>query len=399
MDNTIKTNPAFVLGLYIPGIAIIKHLANNGINVIGLSYIKDVPGFYLNAVKTYLVPSPITNPTKLTEWLISKARECTSTPVLYNTSDDFVKFLAINKDHLSPYFLFPWESAELSASLSSKLELSRIAKKAGVAIPHTIELSGFNNIDFSQIKYPCIIKPLFANDWRTSTLKEMVGSSKVINIENQNELKTWVNKFDSVDSKVLIQELIPGDDSDLFYCVVYRARDQQIKRFFCGQKIRITPIHFGSASYVVTTDAIPFLSIIEKLLDSVDYVGPAGIEFKKDLRDGSYKLIEVNSRFGLWDDLSIDMGSDVFLGYYEDMTDQNPTQLKPSHKKVKWLSFSRDIPDFIQYIREGKITFFGWLVSIYPPIKIAECYKGEFRLLLFFVFGKIIRKLRKLVNV
>jgi predicted ATP-grasp superfamily ATP-dependent carboligase len=88
------------------------------------------------------------------------------------------------------------------------------------------------------------------------------------------------------------------------------------------------------------------------LLNSIDYTGPAGIEFKIDERDGQPKLIEVNARFGLWDNLCIYLDSDLFMAYYEDLTDQHPMLQHPQNKRVKWLSLSRDIPNFLLYIKE-----------------------------------------------
>lgn len=394
-----KSNPVFVLGLYLPAIAIIKHFNEQGITAIGLSYIPEVPGFKLKKAKTFHIPSPVANPELLLDWLINKARQYVAKPVLFNTSDDYVQFLDAYREKLKPHFLFNWDSVATAKSLSSKLELSRIARSADVPLPATYEVDEGRDVDYDILSYPCLIKPLYANEWRSPQLKSLIGSNKVMVIHSKDEMQKWSRKLSETKARYLLQELIPGPDENLFYCVVYRTQDKRIIRYFCGNKIRITPIHFGSASYVKTVSAEPFMPLIEKLLCDVDYTGPAGIEFKLDTRDNQYKLIEVNARFGLWDDLSIDLQTCVFCGCYEDLTAQNPALMPPLDKQIRWVSLSRDIPDFLDYIKEKQLTFAGWLKSLAPPIKVSEYYKGEIPLLMHFLFIRFIRKFRKIFHV
>jgi len=393
------THSAFILGLYIPGIAIIKHLSKLNIEIIGLSYIRNVPGFKLRFSKTYYIPSPNVRPELLVNWLINKAQQYSHKPVLFNTSDDFVQFLDTNKDKLKDYFLFPWESTGIAKMLTSKLELSRYAKSIKVALPNTFEVEDESDLNLNEISYPCLIKPLYANEWRSNEMKAIIGSNKVIIIQNSGEMDNWRQKLKGHKAKYLIQELIPGPDDNLFYCVVYRSRKGEIIRYFCGQKIRITPVHFGSASYVKTVSPDVFIPEINKLLGKSNYIGPAGIEFKIDDRDGSYKLIEVNARYGLWDNISIDLGTDVFGAYYEDFTEQNPKLLIPDSKIVRWLSLSRDIPDFINYIKEKQLSWFDWFKSLAPPLKIAEYFEGEIPLFLYMILSKPLNKLKRILHV
>lgn len=398
MDSNMK-HPALVLGLYFPGIAILKHLNSLNINVTGVSYIKDVPGFKLKDIRVFKVPSPQKNEKELVHWLVHFSKKCNEIPVLFNTSDDFITFLAKHRHELEGYFLFPWSSCEISLQLTSKLNLAEIATKAEVKIPRTISIEDWDKGFLGDISYPCLIKPLFANEWRSDSLRDLVGFDKLLVVTNSIDMDKWVKVLKERKVSILVQELIPGKDQNLYYCVVYRGRDGELKRMFCGQKIRITPIHFGSASYVKTTDVYPFMDTIKRLLDSVDYHGSAGIEFKLDQRDGEYKLIEVNARFGLWDDLSIPMGSDVFLAYYQDMCGDNPQTKYPKQVSINWVSLSRDIPEFLNYIREGELDIISWLRSFQRPLKIAEYYPGELSLFINSVFGKFIRKLRRTIHV
>lgn len=392
-------NPALVLGLYFPGIAILKRLSKLGVEVSGTSYIEQALGFKLKNNHVLKSPSPKDQSLQLLKWLISFSESSSLKPVLYNTSDDYIVFLHEYKKELENHFLFPWDSTSSALMFTNKLDLYKIARKIDLAVPDTIEIKELSDWDNINLQFPILIKPLFASEWRKSELKSLVGSNKLIVLRSKKEYDYWKNTLCSYNIKVIIQEIIPGNDANLFYSVVCRSSDGIIKRFFCGQKIRITPIHFGSASYVKTCDINPFLPNVEKILNYTNYVGPAGVEFKIDERDGKIKLIEINARFGLWDDLGIDMGSDVFTSYYEDLTLQNPSINPPNDFEIKWIAFSRDIPGFRDYIREKHLSLFGWLKSIMPPIKVAEIYKGEWKLLYYSTFGRLVKKIRSKVNV
>jgi D-aspartate ligase len=393
-------HPALILGLYLPGIAILKHLSGQGVNVTGTSYLKNAPGFLLrDRNKIVISPSPMLEAEALLKWMMDFSNKFDYKPVIFVTSDDYISFLSQHRVILEEYFLFPWDSSQIALSLTNKLELFKTVNEIDVPLPHSIAVESIKGFDEQSIKYPCLIKPLYANEWRQPDLKYLVGFNKLIIVSSKVEMNNWKSALGKHKINVILQELVPGKDKNLFYCVVYRAKDGELKRAFCGQKLRITPIHFGSASYVVTCDVNPFIPAIEKILNKVNYVGPAGIEFKKDDRDGLFKLIEINARFGLWDDLGIDLNTDVFSAYYEDMTNQQPIKLLPIELPVKWMSLSRDIPNFLNYIKEGDLSFFGWLKNLLPPLKVAEFYKGESHLFISLTIGRLFNKIRRKFNV
>jgi len=95
----------------------------------------------------------------------------------------------------------------------------------------------------------------------------------------------------------MLVELIPGLDDRL--CSYYTYLDERGEPLFDFTKrvIRRNPPGMGGACYHVT-DWIP--EICEpalKLFRHVGLRGLANVEFKRDDRDGQYKLIECNARF------------------------------------------------------------------------------------------------------
>ncbi|HSL43093.1 MAG TPA: hypothetical protein VK897_06655, partial [Anaerolineales bacterium] len=77
-----------------------------------------------------------------------------------------------------------------------------------------------------------------------------------------------------------------------------------------------------------------------------------------------YKLVEVNTRFGIWDGLSTKVGVDLPWAAYQDAIGQS---FEPRHhyaEGVIWADYYRDLRAFLTYRRMGKITFSEWMRSL-----------------------------------
>ena len=96
----------------------------------------------------------------------------------------------------------------------------------------------------------------------------------------------------------------------------------------------------------------------------VGYKGHVGIEYKYDQRDDSFKLIEVNVRFGLWDGLPAICGIDFARINYQYLIGEATSCSQSYDDGVKWISFERDVRAFVKYRREGALTFRDWARSI-----------------------------------
>ena len=96
--------------------------------------------------------------------------------------------------------------------------------------------------------------------------------------------------------EILIQEIIPGDGREQFsYCAFYRHGLPYST--LTARRARQHPREFGRASsYVVTVDLPVIEELSERFLRAINFHGLVEIEFKRDPRDGKYKLLDVNAR-------------------------------------------------------------------------------------------------------
>lgn len=80
------------------------------------------------------------------------------------------------------------------------------------------------------------------------------------------------------------------------------------------KRIREFPINVGSSVCAESIYEEELLVIGKKLLDYLNWNGVAIIEFKKDERDGIYKLIEINPKF--WSGIELAIVSGVNFPYF-----------------------------------------------------------------------------------
>lgn len=391
------THLVIVLGLYFPGIDIIKDFKKRGISSIGVDCLDDAPGLLLRKTKTYVCPDPTISEQAWLEFLLQFKVTDGPKPVLMITSDKFILPVLKNDLLLSHHFLYNKSKNSSTERLMNKKSLIEAAKQSDVAVAKTVYY--VDDAEFyklmNSITYPCLIRPSYGKKWGYEPLKSIVGNSKLIKVENEEKLKKWLCLITPYDQDLMVQEMIPGPDHNLYYLVVYIGKEQNCLGYFCGQKLRITPIHFGSASYMKTADPKPILQEALHLLNKNQYWGPAGIEFKLDENTKEFKLVEINTRFGLWDVMGSKLGVNLFYQAYLDLTDQQPIALVPNNKKYKWISITRDFATFLEYRNENLITTWDWMKSFIGKVHYADIYFTEPKLMYELYLKKIIKKVNK----
>jgi D-aspartate ligase len=293
--------------------------------------------------------------------------------VLFPVSDEDVQICSDHRNHLLKYYKFVMPSKRIISNLINKDGLRRIAKEYNIPSP---EIYYFKNRDdllelSNELPYPLIIKPSFSAFWLKDEITSIVdyhplsNPPKVVLCNDPSELMSNYESIEKIDSRVIIEEVIPGEDNRLFYACFYLDRNSVPLAYFAGQKLRILPVGFGSATYVNSVINAELEEISIKFIKDIGYQGLGGIEFKRDPRDEKLKLIEFNARFGLWDSLSIRCGLDIpYIAY----CDALGIPIKPNlqyKQNIKWIDFERDVRAYIIYRSQGKISFSEWIRSYF----------------------------------
>ena len=182
-------------------------------------------------------------------------------------------------------------------------------------------------------------------------------ASKGFVVNTQEEL---INTFEMVfrwGANGLVQELIPGPDTNHYKSSCYLSRKGEILLAFGLQKIRQQPVGFGFGCLVQSVDYPEMLSLGKVFFTRIGYRGVGSAEFKLDLRDNKLKLIELNPRYWQQNALAEKCGMNFPLMDYMELTDQEPKAIHEYRPGVKWINIYSDIESFREYRQRGQLSF------------------------------------------
>jgi predicted ATP-grasp superfamily ATP-dependent carboligase len=173
-----------------------------------------------------------------------------------------------------------------------------------------------------------------------------------------------------------VQDYVPGRDDRLYSLHVYMDRQSRPLAWFTGRKLRTYPTYAGIGCFV---ESVVVSEIIEPglaMLRRVGYTGFALLQFKRDERDGSFKLLEINPRSSSWNLLAAACGVNLPHVAYLDAIGEPPASPPAQREGVKYLFFDNDLRAFLDYRRHGDITAWQWLASLRGP-KVYQLFAAD----------------------
>ena len=123
-----------------------------------------------------------------------------------------------------------------------------------------------------------------------------------------------------------------------------------------GQKLREHPIKYGTATMSQSVLLPEVLEEAKPLIKALNYTGVCEIEFMRDIRDGYYKLIEINPRTWLWVGLAKACGIDYAKMMYRYVNGIEQTYPTTYEVGVKWRNAITDWVFGMQAILKGYVT-------------------------------------------
>jgi len=357
----MNNNPAFVLGLFETGLGVIRSLGRSGIKVYGFDYKNDI-AFYSKYVFPKICPDPRKDENLFINFLIQEAKLHNYKPVLYITGDEFLPAIIKNKEFISNYILINVIDKILFERIHNKYLQFILAKQYDVPVPETIIINhaDFDNPNIEKLNYPVFLKGIDSNSWR----KIFGGSKKGFLIQSQNKLLEVIEQIKKYEIGIIIQEYIEGPDTNHFKFNCYFDKNGVLQEYFCLQKLRQNPIHFGVGCAVQSVYNEDLVKIGMHLFNSIKYKGIGSAEFKYDERDKKFKLIEINPRYWQQNILATACGVNFPLIQYLDLTDQPLKETFNYKTGIKWVNIYSDFDSYLLYRKEGTLNFWKWLKSL-----------------------------------
>lgn len=297
------------------------------------------------------------------EWmeLLDLVASRVATPaVLFATADPHCIWVARQAERLHRSFRFLLPSAETVERIINKREQYAVAEAAGVKIPKTFYPESVADVErlADTLSYPVILKPHQAHLGR-----ERLRNRKVLVLNSPSELRSaYVQYADG--GSFMIQDVIPGGDDALFSYSAYWDEDGREQAWLTRQKLRQYPPTFGDGSCQRTVDAPAVADLSRRLLRAFNYRGLVGVEFKWDVRDKTYRLMEINARTVSGNQLAISAGIDFPWIAYRHLAGFNDAPTPPFQTQVQYVNEEWDIQAFWALRKAGRLTFWSWLSSL-----------------------------------
>jgi D-aspartate ligase len=305
------TVPAAVVDVgWVNGLAAIRSLGRSGVRVLAVDHRPSALGFRSKYAERFLAPDPFTDETRFAAFV-----RALGDVVAFPTHDDSLNALARHADDLEIRTPFPpWNVLERVQSKRVQLET---AQEAGIDIPAQ-EPSTF----------PVIVKPDRSVEFKRRFRRQAFRCDTPAELE---EAVAMTEEFGAI-----VQEFVPGGDDALYTVGSYLTRDGRALGVFCGRKLRQTPPGIGTCRVGEAVWVPEAVDAALRLLREFGYHGLSQVEFKRDPRDGHFRLMEINPRLWQWHGLAAACGVDLPRLAYEDLTGATPPEAKMDGFGKRW---------------------------------------------------------------
>jgi predicted ATP-grasp superfamily ATP-dependent carboligase len=354
-------NIAVVLSMSEAGLAVTRSLGRRGIKVFGVDYKSDAENFSSKYCDRQLIFSnPETHPEKCLEEFLALGRTLKEKAVLLPTNDYYTKFISRNRIELSEYYLFIIPTVEVLEGILDKQKQYERAEQLGICIPKTFAPLDLGHLEemASSISYPVYIKGANSYLWFWQF------RNKGFLAANYQELKQYYESAVGKNLKSVVQEIVIGPNTNHFEVNAYYSAQKELVGLFCTQKARQYPIDFGNGTFMISKKLPELSSLARRLFEGIGYMGAGVIEFKKDERDGRFKLLELNPRFTQQYFHAAVAGIDFAHMNYLECVGKKPEPAMEYEEDILYVDLFLDLLSFLQHRKQGYLTFTQWWRSV-----------------------------------
>lgn len=216
--------------------------------------------------------------------------------VIIPGADDAAMWLAdLPSSELGGRFLASTSSRAAQELLQDKSVFAGYLAAARIPHPRTYRLGSLADVAAVPMEQ---LSRIFIKPVNSQRFSDVVGAKGVWVASREALRDTWA-RFHAQGFAVMAQEYVPGPPSEHFFIDGFRDAHGGYPGLFARQRLRMSPPDFGNSSCSRT---VPLGSVdeavrhVRRVLDGVDYRGIFSAEFKRDPRDGEFRIIEVNTR-------------------------------------------------------------------------------------------------------
>jgi D-aspartate ligase len=383
---------AIVIGADYRGLGIARSLGRRGIPVLVLWEGEERLALASRYVRRRLAIGRRGEP--LHQELLRIARE---EPVegwaLFPTSDNTVAAVARHHNELAKTFKLTTPAWDVLRWAHDKRLTYRLAQEVGIECPRTlfptdrIELAAF------EYEFPVILKPAVKEEFNRFT------AAKAWRVGDRRALAA---RYDEAcllvpPETIMVQEFIPGDGHCHFSFAALCSNGQPLASVV-ARRTRQFPSDFGRAStFVETVDEPGVIECSRRILAAIGATGLVEVEFKRDPRTETLKLLDVNPRAWGWHTVGARAGVDFPYLLWRLVHGDAVSEVHGA-PGVSWKRLSGDLLAVASDLRGGRLTMRDYVASFRGP-RVAAIFAAddplpgllEFPLLVFILCARLAR--------
>ena len=195
--------------------------------------------------------------------------------IVLGCGDWYVRILIENKEVLKPYYIIPYIDESLLNRIVLKDKFYAICEELGIPYPKTYVYNCRQENDLKfDFPYPVIAKPANSALYHYAKFE---GKKKVFRFQDEQSLRTMLDRLEqtSYDYKFLIQDYIPGADTNMRVLTCYSDRNGKVRFAALGHVLLEdhTPSAIGNPVVIINERNDEIVRQATKFLEHVGYTG------------------------------------------------------------------------------------------------------------------------------
>ncbi len=361
--------PALVLSGHTMGLCVVRALGAEGIPVVAVHYADaDVAQVSRYATESLRTPRPLYDEEAFVEVLLDRSSRYDN-GLLIPASDSALVAVSKHRAALQERYVVAAPAWDVARSFIDKARTYALAEAAGIPAPRTAVPASREEAEryADDATYPCLVKPSVGHVYRA------IFGTKMKEVANRQELLRAYQEAADEGIQVMLQELIPGpDDAGANYNAY--VWDGRPLAEFTAAKIRSAPPRVGSPCVVRSQWVDGVVEPGRAILEAMGYEGFACTEFKRDPRDDTWKLLEVNGRHNLSGMLAVRCGINFPLLQYRHLMEGIAPSATGFQPGVYWIDLVRDLREARQAIRRDGLRSFTLPYRGHPVYAVGDLH-------------------------
>jgi predicted ATP-grasp superfamily ATP-dependent carboligase len=257
---------------------------------------------------------------------------------LFPTNDWTLAALVEHRERLERAYRIVAPSREAVEVLLDKSRTAAVAAELGIAVPRDYGAAVAATAEDPAIEFPVLVKPRAGHRFA-----EAFGA-KLFAARDRVELRRAIARVAARGIDCTVLDWVPGDDDAIHAHCTYLDGDGEPRGGLTVRKLRQGPAGIGVARVAEIAPEMPELREASvALLRRIGVRGAAAVEFKRDARDGSFRLLEINGRSVLYNALTRRAGLDLAALAWADFVEGRPRTATPRPWPGVWVNLHSDL--------------------------------------------------------